>query len=657
MAPIPRTPRLLAVLALLTTLAVPAHALRFVNMNLLNYPGTTGATRDPLFRQILQPLAPDLVVGCEISSAAGATQFLNSLNTLEPGQWATGTFDKRTGDTGSQLYYKTSKLQLLGQWNFMPNPAQPLRVIHVYRMKLVGYASEAAEFRVYALHLKASTGFETQRLGECTGLRDTLNALPPGTHALVCGDFNFYTGLEPGMQRLVASLADDDGRLYDPLGLANVTWQDNTSIAYAWTQSPCKTGDTGCGPGAATGGIDDRFDLILPTYAWRDSAGLELVAGTYKAVGNDGLHHNNSIQDPPTIPEGAAYATALHATSDHLPVRVDLRVPARGALDASPIAFGTVLVGAGLGTTRTVSNLADSPGETLRWQWTAPAGWSAPAGARSAVPGGSSVEAIALDTGTPGVRNGTLTLTGNSLDSPVVNVAVSATVLAHAVPSLDSLVASGSATLDLGAHPLGGFTPAAVRVHNPGYGALQARALVSSAAITGGAGRFSVSGAVPRLVAGTGEGFTVAFADSGATLDSTYTATLTFAVGDEALPGATSAAPLTVALQARRLPSATTDAGPQLPVATRLRAPTPNPLLSESVLRFELARAGETRLEVYDAAGRRVAGLLRTTLEPGRYSVRWDGRGESGAPLGAGVYFARLVAPDASRTVRIAIVR
>ena len=53
--------------------------------------------------------------------------------------------------------------------------------------------------------------------------------------------------------------------------------------------------------------------LILPSAPWKDGSGLEIIPNTYISVGNDGLHHNNSIQDPPTIPEGASYASALHS--------------------------------------------------------------------------------------------------------------------------------------------------------------------------------------------------------------------------------------------------------------------------------------------------------------------------------------------------------
>ncbi|MEQ1831828.1 MAG: FlgD immunoglobulin-like domain containing protein [Candidatus Eisenbacteria bacterium] len=644
-------------LALTVLAATPAHALRFVNWNVLNYPGTTAATRNPLYRTVLAPLNADVLITCEMVSQTGADQFLANLNVMDPGQWSASAF-QNGGDTASELYFKSSKVQLLGQWAFYPNPGNLLRFVNVYRLKLVGYPANQGEFRVYGLHLKASQGFEAQRLAEATGLRDSLNAMPPGTHALVCGDYNFYTGLEPGMQKLVETQVNNTGRLYDPLGLQNVAWQDNTSMQIFWTQSPCKTGDTGCAPGAASGGLDDRFDLILPSDPWKDDLGFELVAGTYATVGNDGLHHNNSLQDPPTIPEGAAYASALHGVSDHLPVRVDLRVPVLASFSTAPIALGRVLVGAPGTQSRGVANFAAAPAEPLNYQWNAPPGFVAPGGPQTRAAGVNAADVLGVDTSTPGLRSGSIAYTSASSDASSGSVPVSATVLRHAVPSLDSIAVLAASTLDFGTHTAGTFTPQLVRVHNTGFDALQARLVLQSAAITGGDGHFLVAGAAPDTVSGVAATFQVTFDDAGATADSTYTAELSFGVADEPLPGATVVAPLSVQLAARLEGAPTTGVGPQRPTATLLRAPAPNPLRTESVLRFELAQGGDTQLEVFDASGRRVARLLHSTLEPGRYSVRWDGRGESGATLGAGLYFARLTAPaSAPRAVRLAIVR
>lgn len=652
-------------LALSFVLASPAHALRLVNWNILNYPGTTGPARDPLYRVVLSPLGADVLVTEETTSQAGVTEFLGSLNTMEPGQWNAAPFVDGN-DTDSGLFFKPGSVQFLGQWAFYPNPLTNLRYVHVYRLKPVGYTSDAAEFRIYSLHLKASTGSTnvSARLAECIGLRDSLNAMPPGTHAFVCGDYNFYTGLEPGMQKLVEvqpdSIGGAIGRLYDPLGFENISWQDNTFIQSAWTQSPCKTSDPNpCAPGAATGGLDDRFDLILPSYPFKDGAGLELIAGSYVSVGNDGQHHNNSIMDLPTIPEGATYASALHSVSDHLPVRVDIRLPARVDVSTAPIAFGSVVTGATVATSLSVGNPAVAPAETLAYAYAPPAGFTAPAGTQQVAAGGTNLDAIGLDTSVPGAFAGNLAFTSNSVDAPNADIAISGTVLRHAVASLDSLVVLGTTSLDFGTHDVGEFENQDVRVHDQGFDALQAQLSLTSAAITGGDGRFSIVGGFsPSLVGAVGRTLSVAFDGSGATQDSVYEGTLTIGSSDETLPGATARPDLTVTLQATLHTGGTTAANDLPPSATLLYAPFPNPIAGRATVRFDLARGGDVRLEVFDLSGRRTNTLLRGSLEPGRYSVQWDGRGEDGAPVRAGLYFVRLTAPGAgAQSARAAVIR
>ncbi|MEZ4691190.1 MAG: hypothetical protein R3A12_13915 [Ignavibacteria bacterium] len=45
----------------------------------------------------------------------------------------------------------------------------------------------------------------------------------------------------------------------------------------------------------ATGGLDDRFDMILNSKAVKESGGIKFYLTTYKASGNDGNHYNDSI--------------------------------------------------------------------------------------------------------------------------------------------------------------------------------------------------------------------------------------------------------------------------------------------------------------------------------------------------------------------------
>jgi hypothetical protein len=663
MAPEPWSGRVLRALTFAVVVLLlappPAHALRLVNWNILNYPGSTGATRDPSYRTVLAPLSPDVLTTEETTSQAGVTEFLNSLNVMEPGQWAAAPFVDGN-DTDSGLFYKPAKIQFLGQWSFYCD-SPILRLVHVYRLKPVGYTSGAAEIRLFSFHLKASMGFETQRLNEATVIRDSLNAMPPGTHAFACGDYNLYTSAEPALGKLLESQVNNIGQLYDPLGLQSTTpWQDNTSMQIAWTQSPCKTGDTGCASGASTGGLDDRFDLILPTKNWNDGQGYELVPGSYISVGNDGLHHNNSIQDPPTIPEGAAYATALHSVSDHLPVRVDIQVLSKMSVPAS-LAFGTVIVGATATQNLAISDVASPPADALTFAMAPDPGFTAPAGTIDvSVAASPANEPIGMSTATAGAKSGAVEITSDDVDQPDVFVSLSGTVLDHAQASLDSTASLLAGTLDFGSQDPGGFSTLMARVHDRDYQSLRARLAVSNGVITGGDGRFSIVGGFsPALVAGVAQTYTVQFDDTNATPDTDYDGTLTFSSGDEALPGATAQPDLVVSLHAKVNASAVGVAPTaRIPTVTRFYPPAPNPLDDRTQLRLDLAREARVSLAIYDLAGRRVSTVAEGTLPAGEYHYEWNGRSEQGAMLGSGLYFARVMLDGAVlHTARLAVVR
>ncbi len=645
-------------------LASPAHALRLVTYNLLNYPGSTGATRDPHFRTILGPLGADLITVQEIQSQAGVDEFRDQvLNALEPGQWASAPWVDYTSDTERALFYKPAKVSVLGAWAFQPNPSQPLRVVNVYRVKPVGYSSAAAEFRLYSMHLKASdtSTDRARRLAEATGARDSMNAAPAGTHMIALGDMNFYRASdELAYWKFLESQSSNIGRLYDPLNPAQGVqdWHDSPTYAPIHTQSPCA--GTGCASGAATGGLDDRFDFILPTYNWNDGDGLDLLASTYKSVGNDGLHLNLAITASPTIPEGSAYATALISASDHLPQRVDLRLPARVSASTAPIAFGTVIVGATASQNLSVSNPATAPADTLEYVYVAPAGFTAPAGQVDVLAGAGSTDAIGMNTATAGAKAGNLLLNSNDLDTPSLSIALSGTVLRHSVPSFDSLAAVVADSLDFGTHDVGDFDDRLARVHNRGYDALQARLAVAGASITGpDASRFSIVGGFsPALVSGTAAGWNVRFDDTGAVPGNTYRATLGFLCADEPLPGIAAHPDPTLSLVARVSTGATAVDGEGPPALTRLLPPFPNPLRASATVRFDLARAARLHLEVFDLSGRRVASLAQGAFEAGRYTARWNGRTDHGAPAGAGLYFVRMSGDGIpAQIARLAVVR
>jgi hypothetical protein len=82
--------------------------------------------------------------------------------------------------------------------------------------------------------------------------------------------------------------------------------------------------------------------------------------------------------------------------------------------------------------------------------------------------------------------------------------------------------------------------------------------------------------------------------------------------------------------------------GDAVPGDLWLATVTPNPSSGSHTVRFGLPRADEVSLAVYDVAGRQVRSLASGVLEAGAHVVRWDGRDESGAEAGAGIYLVRL---------------
>lgn len=639
--------------------AAETQALRIATYNVTNYPGSTSATRNPNFRTVIGPMGADVLVVQEMISAAGVTEFLGSvLNTLEPNTWSAAPFTNGN-DTDNALFYKHGKVDLVGSSSFYPNPANQLRLVNVYHLRPKDYTSTGAEFRIYSQHLKASTGSsnEAQRFEEAKGIRSHMNAMPAGTHAILLGDFNIYTSSESAFVELLESQPTNIGRVYDP---QNVTgnWDNSPGYAIYHTQCPCLN-NCPTGFGFAGGGMDSRFDMILPTYNMNDGQGFEVLVSSYKVIAQDGQHYNKDINVAPVIAEGQAYADALVMCSDHLPVRIDLQIPARISV-APSLAFGTVIVGAAAAQNLGVSNPAVPPADALDYSFAAPAGFGAPGSffvlAAGAAPASHT---ITMSTSSPGVKAGNLTITTDAPDDPSELVALSGTVLAHAVASLDSLSTTLAATLDLGDHEPGQFTDGSVRVHNRGYSSLQARLSLTSGVITGGGGRFSLAGGfTPVLVGATSQGYLVHFDDAGATPDSVYNATLTFASSDEALPGATPQPNLVVTLRAQVLGA--TDAGDVSRIAaTRLYAPFPNPpSFDGTTLRFDLVSAADLRLDVFDVAGRRVTGVARGSFARGRHDVRWSARDAEGRLLAAGVYFVRMTgAGFPTQVVRVTIVR
>jgi hypothetical protein len=88
-----------------------------------------------------------------------------------------------------------------------------------------------------------------------------------------------------------------------------------------------------------------------------------------------------------------------------------------------------------------------------------------------------------------------------------------------------------------------------------------------------------------------------------------------------------------------------------------LDAAGPNPLTSNAVVQFSLARQGQVSIVVYNVAGQKVKTLVDANLNAGQHSVNWNGRNEGGQKVAAGMYMYRMVSGDFSATRKLVVIR
>ena len=69
------------------------------------------------------------------------------------------------------------------------------------------------------------------------------------------------------------------------------------------------------------------------------------------------------------------------------------------------------------------------------------------------------------------------------------------------------------------------------------------------------------------------------------------------------------------------------------------------------------AGGGRVRLDVYDIRGRRVKTLWDGHLDQGRTMLTWQGRDNNARAAASGVYFVRFLAPQATETKKIVLMR
>jgi hypothetical protein len=94
-----------------------------------------------------------------------------------------------------------------------------------------------------------------------------------------------------------------------------------------------------------------------------------------------------------------------------------------------------------------------------------------------------------------------------------------------------------------------------------------------------------------------------------------------------------------------------------LPKAFALKQNFPNPFNPITSIAFEMPKAENIRLTVYNMLGQSVRTLVNDHRDAGRYTVLWDGRDDAGHMVGSGVYFYQIQAGTFTKTAKMVFLK
>ncbi|MDC1037644.1 lamin tail domain-containing protein [Candidatus Marinimicrobia bacterium] len=550
---------------LLFTIILQASNARIMTYNLLNYEDEN--SREDDYITILNLVEPDLIIVEEVIGQTGYSHFKSDvLDVFEPGEWTGATFTNQSASQDIALYFKHETFSFLSTTTINTASSSGLRDVVEFVME---HESSGIEFKVYGVHLKASSGSANaaQRLEEASILRAYLNEFEEGSYFMVAGDFNIYSNSssdEPAFDMLTGDASDNDGQLFDPIDRVG-PWHNNSSYADVHTQSP-RTTSFG---GGAPGGMDDRFDWIFTSAEMLNpESEMRYIDETYTALGNDGNHFNDAINNGNNLSVSDIVADAIHDASDHLPVYMD-------------VWFDDLVYNeAGIVITEIMANpsaVSDSYGEWFEIKNTTDMtinldGWSL-------TDGGSDEHIISNDSSSMNILPGEYFVFGRNGDSAlnggyVPNYEYSGFLLSNSEDEIIILDSSGAIVDEV--HYTSSW--------NFGNGSSMELHDVSS------------------------DNFES---------ENWFEASITFGSGDFGTPGTFNDGSVAMELEV-------------YPTSFMLDAPYPNPFNPITTIRFSIHESiGAQSLKIYDINGRIVKSLIQRQLNPGQYEMTWRAQNQA----------------------------
>ena len=96
---------------------------------------------------------------------------------------------------------------------------------------------------------------------------------------------------------------------------------------------------------------------------------------------------------------------------------------------------------------------------------------------------------------------------------------------------------------------------------------------------------------------------------------------------------------------------------PAIPQTYAISQNYPNPFNPTTSIDYQIPKAGQITLDIYDILGQRVRRLMDGWHESGYYSAEWDGRDDAGLPVASGIYIYRFRAGEYQAARKMILLR
>lgn len=296
-------------IAILLLSCIPCFSqenIKIMTYNILEYSGSDSAVRNPHFRKVILNSLPDILIIEEVHSQQALNGFLANVMNAYGNFYSAGTFINGP-DTDNGLFFRSAKFAFISNTRI----ATAFRDINEFKLIHINYPGDT--LRLFAVHLYPGSGpvNENRRAAEIDSLRKFTLSLPLNSLYIAAGDFNITGANEPAYIKLMQT---GNGNFIDLLPPMPGIWDNPVYAPYHTMSSRVRSFG-----GGSTGGLRNRFDLILVSPLISNNGRISYVPNTMTAFGNDGNHYQDSINQRPNTIVPDSIADAIHYSSDHIP--------------------------------------------------------------------------------------------------------------------------------------------------------------------------------------------------------------------------------------------------------------------------------------------------------------------------------------------------